>query len=121
MDKLVKNIQEGHALLSKASEETTKRLNLLFEEQHHCKRDSDCLDQDIKKLFNVYHTTKPQPPGHVMDTPYHQDDIKPDAMLMNKARSPSKYQDRDSMSYSQKEALKHVLEASGWHKFSGIG
>ncbi|MBW0469269.1 hypothetical protein O181_008984 [Austropuccinia psidii MF-1] len=84
MDKIVKPLQEGHAQLRKASEETNKALNLVFEEQHHRKRDSNCLNQYIKKLFNVYHNLKPQPQGHVMDNPYHQDDIKPDAMLMNK-------------------------------------
>ncbi|MBW0563003.1 hypothetical protein O181_102718 [Austropuccinia psidii MF-1] len=88
MDKIVKNLQEGHAKLSKASEETKKILNLVFEEQHHSKRDRDCLDQDINKQFNVYHSMEPQPQGHVMDNPYPQDDIKPDAMLINKARSP---------------------------------
>ncbi|MBW0584508.1 hypothetical protein O181_124223, partial [Austropuccinia psidii MF-1] len=31
MDKIVKNIQEGHAQLRKACEETNKRLNLVFE------------------------------------------------------------------------------------------
>ncbi|MBW0548267.1 hypothetical protein O181_087982 [Austropuccinia psidii MF-1] len=121
MDKIVKNLQEGHAQLSKASEETNKRLNLVFEEQHHIKRDRDCLDQDIKKLFNVYNSMKPQPQGHVMDNPYHQDDIKPNAMLMNKARSPSQYQHGDNMSYSEKEALKKLCEASSWPKLSGTG
>ncbi|MBW0557341.1 hypothetical protein O181_097056 [Austropuccinia psidii MF-1] len=86
MDKIVKTLQEGHAQLSKASQEINKRLNLVIEEQHHSKRDRDCLDQDIKKLLNVYHNMKPQPQGHVMDNPYQQDDIKPDAMMMNKAR-----------------------------------
>ncbi|MBW0548214.1 hypothetical protein O181_087929 [Austropuccinia psidii MF-1] len=99
MDKNVETLQEGHAQLSKASEETNKRLNLVFEEQHHSKRDRDCLDQDINKLFNVYHNLKPQPQGHFMDNQSHQDDIKPDAMLMNKARSPSKYQNGDNMSF----------------------
>ncbi|MBW0538990.1 hypothetical protein O181_078705 [Austropuccinia psidii MF-1] len=75
MDKIVKPPQEGHAQLSKASEETNKGLNLVFEEQHHSRRDRDCLDQDINKLFNVYHSMKPQPQGHVMDNPYHPDDI----------------------------------------------
>ncbi|MBW0521916.1 hypothetical protein O181_061631 [Austropuccinia psidii MF-1] len=93
MDKIVVTLQEGHAKLSKASEETNKRLNLVFEEQHHSKRDRDFLDQEIKKLFNVYHNMKPQPQGHVMDNPYQPDDIKPDAMLMNKASPPSQYQD----------------------------
>ncbi|MBW0578749.1 hypothetical protein O181_118464 [Austropuccinia psidii MF-1] len=110
MDKIVKNLQVKLAQLSKASEETNRRLNLVFEEQHHSKRDRDCLDQDINKLFNVYHSMKSQPQGHVMDNPYHQDDIKPDAMLVNKARSPSQYQDGDNMSYSEKEALKQLSE-----------
>ncbi|MBW0590430.1 hypothetical protein O181_130145 [Austropuccinia psidii MF-1] len=56
-----------------------------------------------------------------MDNPYLLDDIKPDAMLMNKARSPSQYQDGDGMSYSEKEALKQLPEASSWPKFSGSG
>ncbi|MBW0545141.1 hypothetical protein O181_084856 [Austropuccinia psidii MF-1] len=63
----------------------------------------------------------PQPQGHVMDNPYHQDDIKPDAMLMNKARSPSQYQDGDDMSYSVKDAFKQLPEASSWPKFSATG
>ncbi|MBW0577196.1 hypothetical protein O181_116911 [Austropuccinia psidii MF-1] len=56
-----------------------------------------------------------------MDNPYQPDEIKPDAMLMNKARSPSQYQDGDGMSYSEKEALKQLPEASSWPKFSGSG
>ncbi|MBW0563577.1 hypothetical protein O181_103292 [Austropuccinia psidii MF-1] len=121
MDKTVKTLQEGHSQLRKSSEETNKRLNLLFEEKHHSKRDKDCLDQDINKLFNFYHNMKPQPQGHVMDNTYHQDDIKPYAMLVNKERSPSPYQDRDNMSYSEKKALKQLPEASGWPKFSVTG
>ncbi|MBW0543189.1 hypothetical protein O181_082904 [Austropuccinia psidii MF-1] len=121
MDKIVKNLQEGHAQLSKASEETNKRLNPVFEEQHHSKRDRDCLDQGINKLFNVYHNMKPQPQGNVKDNPYQPDDIKPDGMLMNKAKSPSQYQDGDGMSYSEKEALKQLPQASSWPKFSGTG
>ncbi|MBW0531149.1 hypothetical protein O181_070864 [Austropuccinia psidii MF-1] len=64
---------------------------------------------------------KPQPKGHALDDPYHQEDIKPDAILGNKARSPSQYQDGDNMSYPEKEASKHLPEASSWHKFSGTG
>ncbi|MBW0547211.1 hypothetical protein O181_086926 [Austropuccinia psidii MF-1] len=89
MDKIVKNLQERHAQLSKASEETKKILNIVFEQQHHRKGDRDCLDHDINKLFNVYHNMKPQPQGHVMDNPNYQDDMKPDAMLVSKAISPS--------------------------------
>ncbi|MBW0470267.1 hypothetical protein O181_009982 [Austropuccinia psidii MF-1] len=81
MDKIDKNLQEGHAQLSKASEETNKRLNQVFEEKHHCKRDSYCLDKDLNKLFNVYQKMKPQPQGHVLDIPYHQEDIQPDFLL----------------------------------------
>ncbi|MBW0593989.1 hypothetical protein O181_133704 [Austropuccinia psidii MF-1] len=121
LEQIVKNLQEGYAQLSKASEDTNKRLILVFEEKHHRKRDRDCLDQDINKLFNVYHNLKPQPQGQVMENPYQPDDIKPDAMLMNKARSPSQYQDGDGMSYSEKEALKQLPEASSWPKFSGSG
>ncbi|MBW0585693.1 hypothetical protein O181_125408 [Austropuccinia psidii MF-1] len=119
MDKIVKTLQERHAQLRNASEETNTRLNLVFEEQHHSKRNRDCPDQDINKLLNVYHSMKPQPQGHVMDNPYHQDEIKAEAMLMHKARAPSKYQDGDNMSYSEKEALKRLPEASSCPKFSG--
>ncbi|MBW0486867.1 hypothetical protein O181_026582 [Austropuccinia psidii MF-1] len=34
MDRIVKTLQEGHAQLRKASKETNKRLNIVFEEQH---------------------------------------------------------------------------------------
>ncbi|MBW0542575.1 hypothetical protein O181_082290 [Austropuccinia psidii MF-1] len=98
MDKTVKPLQEGHAQLSKAFQETNQRLNKVFEEQHHRKMDRDCLDQDIKKTLNVYHNMKPEPQGHVMDNPYHQEDIKPDTVLENKARYPSQYQDGESIS-----------------------
>ncbi|MBW0553859.1 hypothetical protein O181_093574 [Austropuccinia psidii MF-1] len=64
---------------------------------------------------------KPQPQGHAMDNPYHQDDIKPEAMLVNKARSQSQFQDGDNMSYSEKEDLKQLAEPSSWPKFSGTG
>ncbi|MBW0460585.1 hypothetical protein O181_000300 [Austropuccinia psidii MF-1] len=63
---------------------------------------------------------KPQPQGHVLDDPYHQEDIKPNALLVNKERSPSQYQDGDNMSYSEKEALKKLPEGSSCPKFSGI-
>ncbi|MBW0466304.1 hypothetical protein O181_006019 [Austropuccinia psidii MF-1] len=61
---------------------------------------------------------KLQPQGHTLDDPYHQEDIKPDALLVNKERSPSQYQDGDNMSYSEKEALKQLPEASRWPKLS---
>ncbi|MBW0564668.1 hypothetical protein O181_104383 [Austropuccinia psidii MF-1] len=65
---------------------------------------------------------KPQTQGHVSgSTPYHQEDIKPDALLEKKPRSQSQYQDGDKMTYSEKEALKQLPEALSWPKFSGIG
>ncbi|MBW0478463.1 hypothetical protein O181_018178 [Austropuccinia psidii MF-1] len=121
MDKIVESLQEGHTQLSKASEETNKTLNLVFEEKHHSRRDRDCLGQYINNMINVYHSLKPQPQGNVMDNPNHQEDIKPDAMLVNKTRSPSKYQDRDDMSYSEKEALKQLPETSSWPTVSDTG
>ncbi|MBW0517589.1 hypothetical protein O181_057304 [Austropuccinia psidii MF-1] len=81
MDEMFRPLQEGHAQLSKASEETKKILKIVFEEQHLSRRDRDCLDKDINKLFNVYHNIKPQPQCHVMDNLYYQDDIKPDAII----------------------------------------
>ncbi|MBW0465276.1 hypothetical protein O181_004991 [Austropuccinia psidii MF-1] len=117
----IKAIQESCAQWSKASEENNKRLNQVFEEKHQWKRDRYCLDQEINKFFNFYQNKKPQPQGHTLDDPYHQEDIKPEAILRNKARSPSQYQDRDNMSYSEKEALKKIPEASNWPKVSGTG
>ncbi|MBW0504958.1 hypothetical protein O181_044673 [Austropuccinia psidii MF-1] len=121
IDRIVKPLLEGHVKLSKASEETKKRLNMVFEEQHHSRRDRGFLDQDINNLFSVYHNMSPQSQGHVMDIPCHPDDIQPVAMLVNKSRSPSQYQDGDNMSYSEKEALKELPEASSFPKCPGTG
>ncbi|MBW0574613.1 hypothetical protein O181_114328 [Austropuccinia psidii MF-1] len=95
----IKGIQESCAQSSKASGETKKRLNQVFEEHHHCKRDRDCLDEDINKFFNVYQKMKPQPQGNYLNEPYNQEDIKPNSLLVNKERLPSQYQDGDNMSY----------------------
>ncbi|MBW0582580.1 hypothetical protein O181_122295 [Austropuccinia psidii MF-1] len=121
MDKSVKTLQYGHAQLGQASEETNRRLKQVFEEQHHCKRDSYLLDQDLNKLLNIYQNLKPHPQGHFLDNPYHKEDIKPDSLLYNKASSPYQYQYGDYMSYSEKEALKQLPEASSWLKSSGTG
>ncbi|MBW0511411.1 hypothetical protein O181_051126 [Austropuccinia psidii MF-1] len=64
---------------------------------------------------------KPQPQGHVMNNPYHQEEIKPEGILVNKAGSLSQYQEGENMSFSEKEALKQIPEASSWPKFSGTG
>ncbi|MBW0559843.1 hypothetical protein O181_099558 [Austropuccinia psidii MF-1] len=45
MDKIFRMLQEGHSQFSKAFEETNKRLNQFFEEQYHCKRERNFLDQ----------------------------------------------------------------------------
>ncbi|MBW0477396.1 hypothetical protein O181_017111 [Austropuccinia psidii MF-1] len=100
MDKIAKTLQEGNSQLSKASEETNERLNQVFEEQHHCKREIYCHNKDLTKLFNVYQSMTHQPQGHVLDNPYHQEDIKSDSLLVNKERYSSQYQDEDNMSYS---------------------
>ncbi|MBW0556632.1 hypothetical protein O181_096347 [Austropuccinia psidii MF-1] len=96
--KAIHTIQEDYTKLSKTSEETKRRLNKVLEEQNHCKRDRN-----------------------VLDNTYHQEDIKADAFLENKPRSPSKYQDGYKMTYSEKEALKQLSEASSWPNFSGVG
>ncbi|MBW0472645.1 hypothetical protein O181_012360 [Austropuccinia psidii MF-1] len=75
----IKAIQKSFAQLSKASEETNKRPAQVLEEQHNCRRARDCLDQDINTFFNVYHNMKPQPQGHALEDPYHQEDIKANA------------------------------------------
>ncbi|MBW0486696.1 hypothetical protein O181_026411 [Austropuccinia psidii MF-1] len=62
-----------------------------------------------------------QPKGHALENPYHQEDIKPDSLLVNKAISPSQYKYGDNMSYYEKEALKKLPVASSWPKFSGTG
>ncbi|MBW0536026.1 hypothetical protein O181_075741 [Austropuccinia psidii MF-1] len=106
MDKIVKTLQEGHAQLRKASEEIKKR-------------DRDCLDQDLNKFLKVYQNMNPQPQAHVLENPYHQEDIKPDVLLEYKKGSQYQYQDGDKISYSEKETLKQLLEALSWPKFSG--
>ncbi|MBW0574590.1 hypothetical protein O181_114305 [Austropuccinia psidii MF-1] len=81
----IKAIQEGCSQSSQKCEENNKRLSKVFEEQHHCKRDRECLDQEINKMFNFYQSMKPQPEGHALEDPYHQEDIKPISLLVNKA------------------------------------
>ncbi|MBW0532635.1 hypothetical protein O181_072350 [Austropuccinia psidii MF-1] len=98
----IKAIQESCSKLCKASEETSKRLNQVFEKQYHGKRDRDCLDQDIKKLFDVCQNMKPKPQGHAWDNTY-QEDIKPDVLFDNKQISPSQQQDGDNMISSEKD------------------
>ncbi|MBW0576704.1 hypothetical protein O181_116419 [Austropuccinia psidii MF-1] len=64
---------------------------------------------------------KPQPEGYALGDPYHQQDIKPDALLGNKARSPARYQDGNYMADSEKESLKQLSEPSRWPKLPGTG
>ncbi|MBW0553559.1 hypothetical protein O181_093274 [Austropuccinia psidii MF-1] len=120
--KTIHTLQEDYTELYKASEDTKRRLNQVLEEQNNCKRDREYLDQDIDKLFNYCQKMKLQTQGHVSgNTPYHPEDIKPDDLLEKKPRSLSQYQDGDKMTYSEKEALKQLSEASSWPKLSGIG
>ncbi|MBW0476148.1 hypothetical protein O181_015863 [Austropuccinia psidii MF-1] len=115
--KTINSLQEDYTKLSKDSEERKRRLNKFLEEQNHCKRDREYLDQDIDKLLNVCQNIKPQTQGNVLENAYHQEEIKPDSLLENKPRSPSQYQDGYDMNYSEKEALKQLPEASSWPKF----
>ncbi|MBW0508670.1 hypothetical protein O181_048385 [Austropuccinia psidii MF-1] len=46
----IKAIQESCSQLSKASEETNKRLNKVFEEQHHCKKGQGFSGTGHKKI-----------------------------------------------------------------------
>ncbi|MBW0483688.1 hypothetical protein O181_023403 [Austropuccinia psidii MF-1] len=77
--------------------------------------------QEVQPILPLGRTWSNFPEGHVLDTPYHQEDIKPDALLENKERSPSQYQDGYNMSYPEKEELKQLPEASRWPKSSGTG
>ncbi|MBW0526264.1 hypothetical protein O181_065979 [Austropuccinia psidii MF-1] len=86
--KTIQTLQEDYTKLSKASEENKRRLNQVLKEQNQCKREREYLDQDIDKLFNFCQKMKPQTQGHVFgNTPYHQEDIKPDSLLEKKPRS----------------------------------
>ncbi|MBW0500823.1 hypothetical protein O181_040538 [Austropuccinia psidii MF-1] len=80
------------------------------------------LDQCIDRFFNFCQKIKPQTQGNVSgNPPYHQEDLNPDALLEKKPRSQSQHQDGDKMTYSEKEALGQLPEASSWPKFSDIG
>ncbi|MBW0474201.1 hypothetical protein O181_013916 [Austropuccinia psidii MF-1] len=64
---------------------------------------------------------KPQPQGHVMDNPYHQEDSKPDAFFGEEGKISISIPGWGNMSYSSKEAFKQLPEASSWPKFSETG
>ncbi|MBW0548346.1 hypothetical protein O181_088061 [Austropuccinia psidii MF-1] len=121
--KTIHTLQEDYTELCKSSEYTKRRLNQVLEEKNHFKRDKEYLNQDIEKLFNYFQKKmKPHTQRHVSgNTSNHQEDIKPDALLENKARSPSQYQDGVKMTHKEKEASKQFPETSSWPKFSGIG
>ncbi|MBW0524818.1 hypothetical protein O181_064533 [Austropuccinia psidii MF-1] len=120
--KTTHTLQEDYTELYKASEDHRRRLNQVLEEQNHFKRGREYLNQDIDRLFNFCQKMKPQTKGHVSgNTPYHQEHIKPNSLLEKKPRSQSKYQDGDKITYSEKEALKQLPEASSWPKLYGIG
>ncbi|MBW0537800.1 hypothetical protein O181_077515 [Austropuccinia psidii MF-1] len=85
--KTINTLQEDYTKLSKASEETKRRLNQVLEAQNNFKRGREYLDQDIDKLFNVCQNIKHETQGNVLDNPYHQEDLKQDDFLANKPRS----------------------------------
>ncbi|MBW0543513.1 hypothetical protein O181_083228 [Austropuccinia psidii MF-1] len=65
---------------------------------------------------------KPPSQGHVIGNNSHiQEEIKPAFPMEGKYRSPSKYQDGDNMTYSEKEDLKKLPEDTSWPKFSDVG
>ncbi|MBW0461635.1 hypothetical protein O181_001350 [Austropuccinia psidii MF-1] len=114
-------LQENLTKLSKATEEKNNRVNQVLEEIYNCKRDRRCLDQDMNQFLNVFQKIDPQRQGLVFgNTPHLQEDIKPDAPMQSKHRSPSKYQDGDNMTYSEKKALKQLPQATSWPQFSGV-
>ncbi|MBW0472431.1 hypothetical protein O181_012146 [Austropuccinia psidii MF-1] len=113
----MQNLQEAYFKLRKASEETNKRQKKVLEEKYHYKRDRVCLDQEMNKLLNVCRNMRPQSQeNYPENTPYHQEDIKPDSLWEKKPRSPSQYQDRYDMNYSKKEALKQLPDSSSCPK-----
>ncbi|MBW0527750.1 hypothetical protein O181_067465 [Austropuccinia psidii MF-1] len=83
----IKAIHESCSKLREAFKEINKRLNQVFEQQKHCKRDRNCMYQDKNKLFNVFQNMNPQQQGHALDNPY-QEDIKPDVLSDTSPRSP---------------------------------
>ncbi|MBW0513539.1 hypothetical protein O181_053254 [Austropuccinia psidii MF-1] len=76
----------------------------------------------MNKLFNVCQNIKPQRQSHVFgNTPYHQEDIKPDSPIDSKQFPSSKLQDGENMTFSYKEELKQLAEETQWPKFPGVG
>ncbi|MBW0536154.1 hypothetical protein O181_075869 [Austropuccinia psidii MF-1] len=96
--KAIHTLQEEYAKLSRASEDTNRGLNQVLEEKHHSKREIIFINQNLedlykymKKLFNVYQNRYPQAQGNVQGNitePYKQEDIKPNAQLESRKRSP---------------------------------
>ncbi|MBW0592544.1 hypothetical protein O181_132259 [Austropuccinia psidii MF-1] len=69
--KTIHTLQEDYIELYKVSEDSKRRrLNHVLEEQNHCKRDREYLDQDIDKLFNFCQKMKPQSQGMFLETPH---------------------------------------------------
>ncbi|MBW0484050.1 hypothetical protein O181_023765 [Austropuccinia psidii MF-1] len=80
------------------------------------------MNQDINKSYNERQKIQPQTHGHVFGNALHlKEDIKPGGPMEIKYRSPSQYQDGDNMTYSEKEVLKQLPEATVAPKFSCVG
>ncbi|MBW0469945.1 hypothetical protein O181_009660 [Austropuccinia psidii MF-1] len=65
---------------------------------------------------------KPKIEGHVFrNNPQLQEDSKPEAPMECKQKSPPQYHNEDNMTYSEKDTLKKLPEATRWQNLSGIG
>ncbi|MBW0497953.1 hypothetical protein O181_037668 [Austropuccinia psidii MF-1] len=64
---------------------------------------------------------KPQNQDQVFrNNPHSQEDIKKDFPMASKQTSPSQYQYGDNITYSEKETLKKLPEATSWPNLSGV-
>ncbi|MBW0548769.1 hypothetical protein O181_088484 [Austropuccinia psidii MF-1] len=59
----MQTLLEAYFKLRKASEETNKRLKKVLEKKYHCKRDRECMDQEMNKLLNVCRNMRAQSHG----------------------------------------------------------
>ncbi|MBW0479176.1 hypothetical protein O181_018891 [Austropuccinia psidii MF-1] len=94
----IHNLQEDHNKLSRATEGTNRRLNLVLVEKHHSKRDMEniqgkvsYMDKDMNKTFNVFQIIEPKNQGFFNDNipaPYQQEKIKQSVPMERIHRSP---------------------------------
>ncbi|MBW0525871.1 hypothetical protein O181_065586 [Austropuccinia psidii MF-1] len=76
----------------------------------------------MSKLFNVCQNLNQKSWSHVFgNNPHLHKAIKPDSPMESKHISQTKYQNGDSMTYTEKEVLKQLQEATSRSKFCGVG